>query len=200
MKVIAFIDGFNLYHSLAANPETKKYRWLDLKKLCHLFVKQSEILTDIYYFTALVKWDEGKATRHKEYIKALETTDIQVVHGNFKYVTRKCRECHTRYQTFEEKETDVNIALHLLKLAFQNEFDKFFLLTGDSDLIPALKMIRGNFPNKKSHIIIPINGRAWSLKNIADSSSKIKTKHLKSSLFPNTIHLQNGTISKPDKW
>ena len=197
MKVIAFIDGFNLYHSLAANSETKKYRWLDLEKLCHLFVRKSEILVKVYYFTALAKWDQGKMARHKEYIKALETTNIQVVHGNFKYVTKKCRECHKQYQTFEEKETDVNIALHLLKLAFQNEFDKFFLMTGDSDLIPVLKMIREHFPNKRSHIIIPINGRAWSLKNIADNSSKIKTRHLKNSLFPDVIHLQNGIISKP---
>ena len=58
-------------------------------------------------------------------------------------------------------------------------------------------MIRGHLPNKKSHIIIPINGRAQSLKNIADSNSKIKMNHLKSSLFPGTIHLQHGTISKP---
>ena len=200
MKVIAFIDGFNLYHSLAANSETKKYRWLDLKKLSHLFVKKSEVLTDIYYFTALAKWDQGKVARHKEYIKALETTGIKVVYGNFKYVTKKCRKCHKIYQTFEEKETDVNIGLHLLKLAFQNEFEKFLLLTGDSDLTPALKMIREHLPNKESHIIIPINGRAWSLKNIADSSSKIKMKHLKSSLFPDTINLNPGAITKPDKW
>ena len=200
MKVIAFIDGFNLYHSLAANPETKKYRWLDLKKLCHLFVQKSETLTDIYYFTALAKWDQGKVTRHKEYIKALETTGIHVVYGNFKYVTRKCRKCHKKYKTFEEKETDVNIGLYLLKLAYQNEFEKFFLLTGDSDLIPALKMTQEHFPNKKSHIIIPTNGRAQSLKDLADCNSKIKIRHLKNSLFPNVIHLQNGTISKPNKW
>ena len=200
MKITAFIDGFNLYHSLAENPETKKYRWLDLKKLCQFFLKQSESLTDVYYFTALAKWDGGKIERHKEYIKALETTDVQVVHGNFKRVTKKCRKCYKKYQTFEEKETDVNIALYLLKLAFQNKFDKFFLITGDSDLIPAVKMLREYFPNKKSHIIIPINGRAWSLKHIADSNSKIKMRHLQDSLFSNTIHSKYGTISKPKEW
>ena len=61
-------------------------------------------------------------------------------------------------------------------------------------------MIREYFPNKKSHIIIPINGRAWSLKNITDSSSKIKMRHLQDSLFSNTIHTQYGTISKPKEW
>ena len=75
-----------------------------------------------------------------------------------KRVTKKCRKCYKKYQTFEEKETDVNIALYLLRMAFQNKFDKFFLIIGDTDLIPAVKMIREYFPNKKSHIIIPING------------------------------------------
>ena len=28
VKITAFVDGFNLYHSLAENPETKKYRGL----------------------------------------------------------------------------------------------------------------------------------------------------------------------------
>ena len=199
-KVIAFIDGFNLYHSLAQNPQTKKYRWLDLKKLCQHFIKQSESLKRVYYFTALAKWDEGKVRRHKQYIKALETTNAKVIYGNFKRVTKKCRTCYQKYQTFEEKQTDVNIGLYLLQKAFQNEFDKFFLLTGDSDLTPVVKMIRGRFSNKESHIIIPINGRAWDLKQIADYSSKIKQKHLEASLFPDTIDLQHGTIVKPKEW
>ena len=199
-KITAFIDGFNLYHSLSRNLQTKKYRWLDLKKLCQYFTKQSESLTMVYYFTALAKWDEGKVRRHKQYIKALETTDVQVIYGNFKQVTKQCRECHKKYQTFEEKETDVNIGLYLLKKAFQNEFDKFFLLTGDSDLIPVVKMIKKHFPNKESHIIIPIDNCARNLKQIADYSSKIKQKHLESCVFPDTINLQHGIISKPKKW
>ncbi|MBC6414883.1 MAG: NYN domain-containing protein [Bdellovibrionales bacterium] len=199
MKITAFIDGFNLYHSLVKNPETEKYRWLNLKKLCQFFIKKSESLTDIYYFTALAKWNEGKIKRHQEYIKALETTNVQVVHENFKRVTKRCRKCYANYKTFEEKETDVNVALYLIKMAFQNKFDKFFLVTGDTDLIPAVKMIKEYFPKKRSHIITPINSRSMSLKDIADSSSKIKKQHLQDSLFPNIIQ-SDGEILKPKQW
>ena len=87
-KTVAFIDGLNLYHSLP-----KQYTWLNLKKLCQFFLKKSETLTDIYYFTTLAKWDEGKVKRHKRYIKALETTDVKVIYGNFKTVTKKCKNC-----------------------------------------------------------------------------------------------------------
>ena len=123
-----------------------------------------------------------------------------MIYGNFKRVTKKCRACYQKYQTFEEKETDVNIGLYLLKKAFQNEFDKCFLLTGDTDLVPVVKMIREYFPNKESHIIIPINGRAWSLKQMVDYSSKIKQKYLEASLFPLTINLKHGAIVKPKEW
>ena len=200
MRVTAFIDGFNIYHSLVGYPETKKYRWLDLKKLCQLFVKQSENLIDVYYFTALAKWNEGKIAKHKEYIKALETTGVQVVYGQFKYVTKRCRKCYKEYKTFEEKETDVNIALYLLKMAFQDKFDKFFLLTGDTDLTPSVKMVREYFPNKKSHIILPIHSLSSSLKYVADENSKVKIRHLENSLFPDTISLESGTIFKPKGW
>ena len=168
--------------------------------MCQFFLKKSDSLTDIYYFTALAKWNEGKVKRHKRYIKALETTGVKIIYGNFKTVTRKCRNCFKEYKTFEEKETDVNVGLHLLNSAYQDQFDKFFLLTADSDLIPAIKMIAEYFPNKESHIILPINAISKDLKNNSDNISQIKKKHLKSSLFPNTIHLENGTISKPEKW
>ncbi len=148
MKTTAFIDGLNLYHSLP-----KRYKWLDLKRLCQFFLKKSDTLTDIYYFTALAKWNEGKVKRHKRYIKALETVGVKVIYGNFKTVTRKCRNCLKEYKTFEEKETDVNVGLHLLNSAYQNQFDKFLLLTADSDLIPAIKMVLEYFPNKESHIL-----------------------------------------------
>ena len=84
MKTIAFIDGFNLYHSLLTIHKDEKCKWLDLKSLCQSFLKKSDNLIDIYYFTALAKWDEGKILRHKEYIKALETTDVKVIFGKFK--------------------------------------------------------------------------------------------------------------------
>jgi len=38
MKVIAFIDGFNLYHSLIKGKETSKCQWLNLQSLCKSFL------------------------------------------------------------------------------------------------------------------------------------------------------------------
>ena len=195
MRISAFIDGLNLYHSLP-----KQYRWLDLKKLCQAFITKSESLNHIYYFTALALWNEEKVKKHKKYIKALEASGIQVIYGNFKRVTRKCRNCHRRYQTFEEKETDVNMGLYLLNAAYQNQFDKFLLLTADSDLMPAIKTVKTHFPSKKSHVILPLNAKSVDLKTNSDQTSQIKMLQLDLSLFPDIVHLKNNTTSKPEDW
>ena len=94
----------------------------------------------------------------------------------------------------------MNIGLYLLNSAYQNQFDKFLLLTADSDFIPTIKMVSEYFPNKESHILLPINASSKDLKNNSDNTSQIKNKHLKSSLFPDTIQLNNGIISKPKEY
>ena len=45
------------------------------------------------------------------------------------------------YKT-EEKGSDVNLALHLLNDAWLNAFDCAVIVSNDSDLAPALKMVK----------------------------------------------------------
>ena len=151
------------------------------------------------FFTALAQWNENKVKKHKQYIKALETTGVKVIYGKFKKITKKCRECFKQYTTFEEKQTDVNIGLHLLNLCYKDKFDKYLLFTADSDLIPAVKMLQKHFPNKQSHIILPMHAKS-ELKNISSQFSKITEKHLKYNLFSDTIHSDGEIITKPKGW
>lgn len=51
-RSIFFIDGFNLYHSIADNKELSKFKWLNLKKLCSSLMTKNETLVKIFYFTA----------------------------------------------------------------------------------------------------------------------------------------------------
>lgn len=101
-KIIFFIDGFNLYHSLDANPNYHKYKWLDLAKLSSLFTTKKDKLVDIYYFTALATWNTAKANRHKIFIKAQELMGVKIVYGEFKIRDKRCRKCHQFYEIPEE--------------------------------------------------------------------------------------------------
>jgi len=104
-----------------------------------------------------------KTRNHQNYLKALESENIKVVLGKFKKVTKRCLigcngNTSNTFETFEEKETDVNIAIHLLEHGLTNKFDKAIIISGDSDLIPPIKRIRELFPKKIIGCVIPKNG------------------------------------------
>ncbi len=106
-----------------------------------------------------------------------------------------------KYQTYEEKQTDVNIAIQLFRSAIQDEYDTAMIVSGDSDLIPSIEAVKTTFPEKQVGIIIPIGRRAELLKQTSDFHMKIKEKHLKSSTFEEVIQVNNNTqILCPPTW
>jgi len=62
-RVIALIDGFNVYHSLDENPEFHKYKWLNLRRLIELFIAKNEQLIKVLYFSAYAYWEPDKVKR-----------------------------------------------------------------------------------------------------------------------------------------
>jgi uncharacterized LabA/DUF88 family protein len=201
-RVISFIDGFNMYHSLL-DAGLNGCKWLNYFDLSKAFCKKSQELVGVYYFSALAPWDTDKSDRHKIYIRALRFAGIEVVLGKFKTVTRNCRSCRQQFKTFEEKETDVNIAVHMVKLAMLDSFDTALLFSGDSDMLPAIKTVKSVSPHKNIHVVVPYGRSAVDLKNHCDESSKIKLHHLQRNQFPDPIVVDAGkgiTISKPSGW
>ena len=200
-RITFFIDGFNLYHALQNNQHYHKYKWLNLEKLANCYVTKKEKIRSIYYFTALTTWSQSKMKRHKKFIKALELQNINIVYGEFRKKDKFCPLCKRAYTTFEEKQTDVNIAINLFKLAIQDHYDTAIIISGDSDLIPSIKAVKTTFPNKKVGIVIPIGRRAELLKQICDFHIKMKEKHLKTSLFERQIDLGNNKkLISPSEW
>lgn len=206
-KVIAFIDGFNLYHALDyldAGPDHRRYRkykWLNLHKLASMFVFGKDALEGVFYFTTLATWDAGKTSRHRLYIRALENEGVKVVYGEFKRKKKHCNTCNADSLSFEEKQTDVNIALHLLQLAIQERYDKAIIISGDTDLIPAVKAVHATFPAKQIGVVIPIGRASEDLKNQVDFHYKMREHHLIKALFPNPMALADGTpLNCPPNW
>lgn len=135
-KIVFFIDGFNLYHALDHNETLtdknsyQKYKWLNLQRLAECFAPKQNI-SEIYYFTAFAIWSLEKMNRHKIYIAALRSVGIKPVYGNFKLKDKKCPLCKKMYQTYEEKQTDVNIAIYLFQLALKDEYDTAIVVSGE---------------------------------------------------------------------
>jgi hypothetical protein len=206
-RIAFFIDGFNLYHALdyfGTGPDHFKYRrykWLNLHKLASLFVGRLDSLQHVLLFTAYATWDPAKVARHKLFVRANETVGVSVVYGEFKRKEKRCGLCHQRYPTFEEKQTDVNIALQLLQLAILDQYDRAIILSGDTDLIPAIKAVRLTFPHKQIGVILPIGRSSEDLLQQADFKHKMREHHLASSRFPDIVPLTDGsTLECPLTW
>jgi uncharacterized LabA/DUF88 family protein len=201
MKACVFIDGFNLFHAIDCNWNYHKYKWLDLQKLSRAFLPSADQLIDIYYFTAYATWDQDKVRRHQLYVQALESTGVKVVLGAFRRKTTRCFLCHKEFWSYVEKETDVNIAIKLFQLSIKGAYEKAYVISGDSDLIPAIEAVKETFPNKQIGVIIPIGRRAELLKQVTHFHMKMKEQHLASCQFPDKIELSSKTtLVRPPAW
>lgn len=140
-------------------------------------------------------------TKHKNYIKALEHAGIKTIYGSFRHVDKFCTKCNRYYNTYEEKRTDVNIAINLFKEALHDNYDIAIIISGDSDLIPAIESAKSAFPEKQFGIVTPINRSAEELKHAAHFHMKMKEKHLMSCRFDDDVTLTDGQVlTCPASW
>jgi uncharacterized LabA/DUF88 family protein len=206
MRVSAFIDGFNFYHAVDAIG-LHHLKWLNLRALCREFAPAPDHeLRAVYYFTAYATWRPGPYARHRAYLKALATCGVRAVLGRFKEKDRSCWSCQKSWKDHEEKETDVNIALYLLRDAFDDQYDRALIVSGDSDLTPAVRMVRDRFPEKEIRIIAPV-GRPYSMELVGAAGGrsqgvKMARIHLERSLLPREVLDENGVLvsTRPPKY
>lgn len=201
IRVAAYVDGFNLYHAIDAlcriSRGTKDHlKWLDLYALIGKFIDPNvHQIEAINYFSAYMTWNTSREARHREYVKALTNAGVHIVLGRFKEKDAYCKTCKSTYMAREEKESDVNIATHLISDAYEDKFDQAILLSNDSDLLGPMKLIRAKFPKKKIKIIAPParmhSKELWAL---ATHRAKIDEMHLEKSLFPETKINGDGTV------
>lgn len=164
-------------------------------------MRTGETLVDLYYFTSLAFWDPQKVARHKRYIRVLENAGVKIVFGKFKVKEEVCRICHKTYTVPEEKRTDVNIAVTLFRLAHEDQFDTALLISGDTDLAPAVEAARASFPNKQVGVIFPMKRKNIELETAAHFTMNIKYGRFTGHRYPDSVRLKDGTtITCPPQW
>jgi uncharacterized LabA/DUF88 family protein len=194
-KAIVYIDGFNLYYGL--NSFGSKYKWLDLQTLAENFINDDNTeIVAVKYFTALVKGDAAKSERQKTYLNALTANcaKLSIEYGHFLFKDKTCRNCGHLTRIPEEKKTDVNIACSMLKDAYSNAFDLAYLISGDSDLVPPVKIV-----TELGKVVIvahPPKRKSDELCKVASNWFAISEAKIRLSQFPNQI----GSIQKPTEW
>ena len=222
-RVTFLIDGFNLYHSVIdlGRFQGLHAKWLNIHSLCSSFlylISRDANLADIYYFSALAHHlnDPNVIKRHQDYIECLKSTGIIPEMGRFKPKDVTCPlrsqlikpnpqnvKCPLRgkFIKHEEKETDIAIAARLFEVIHNNKSDTIVLLTGDTDLSPAIKACKSMFPAKTILFAFPYRRYNRELKQLLPSSFKIHAKTYVQHLFPDPLQLPDGRkIYKPTSW
>lgn len=199
----AFIDGFNLYHAIMGRDKNSvralsKYRWLNLNALVSRYLDKDDVLESVQYFTAYTNWDSQKIGRHKTYVRALKSVGVQVVLGKFYEVEKRCRICGADYFTWEEKQSDVNLATQVVHRA--SSYEKAIIITGDSDICPAIRTVKETYPAKQLVVIIPPGRPAEELKQTADAHHSITEEGLKNSQFAGVLTDARGLFTLPTGW
>jgi uncharacterized LabA/DUF88 family protein len=200
-KVIAYIDGFNLYFGLN-DRGWRRYLWLDLAAMARSLLKPDQELVAVKYFTTRVDHPADSVRRQTVYLDALRVREeVEIVYGKFAYPEKECDACRDRRPRRTEKQTDVNIALHLVRDAYGQRFDLALLISGDSDLVPAVNEVEGVCPGRRVLVIHPPKRRSDELCNAASHSFALGRKHLASSLLPEMVPGDDGyALYQPAEW
>ncbi len=199
-RVIAYIDGFNLFYGLKSSNMTQ-CKWLDLRKLIAGMLKGHQVLVAVKYFTSPVKNNPDKHLKQSTYLSALENSGIEIIKGHFQTSSATCSACLHQWNETKEKMTDVNIATEMITDAFQNKFDVALLISGDSDLVPPIRAIRRYFSSKRVVAVFPPDRSSKALKETAHASLSLGRKKIQDAQFPDRIILPSKhVISAPEGW
>jgi uncharacterized LabA/DUF88 family protein len=200
-RVIAYVDGLNLYHGLRSK-KWKRYYWLDIHRVAELMLKPGQSLVRTKYFTTVVKDPPEKKKRQTTFLDALGTLqDFDIYYGYYLSNDYTCWQCgHTR-EVYHEKMTDVNIATELLSDAFQDKFDTALLYSGDGDLVPPIRAVIQLFPKKRVVVAFPPNRVSKELKRVATAYTKVPRAVLAKSVFPDQVTKPDGFVLQcPKEW
>jgi len=200
-RAITYIDGFNLYHGLK-HRGWKRYLWLNPHALATHLVRGNQTAMQTKYFTARVGAPHDSHERQAVFLDAVATVpEIQIIQGQFRHGTTKCRQCENTWFSPEEKGTDVNIAVEMLNDAADDRVDTLILVSGDSDLAPAVTSIRERHPQKRVVIAFPPKRESATLRRVATTSFVIGRQAFSRSLFPNVVVAPGGyELHRPSVW
>ena len=155
-----------------------------------------------FFFTAVPTWNDRKRVTHQRLLEIYEDLGVIVRHGSFKPTSAICRLCGKEFTTFEEKQTDINICIELLRLGRDDIADRISLVTGDNDQAASVQHFRQLYPDKEVIVVIPPYRRALELESVASARRAMSIVQLKKSLLPNPykFRLTDREYLKPAHW
>lgn len=185
MSTVVYIDGQNFLYKvaeilLAANliSDKQDLTSIDINLLISTFIKNDGL--EIRYYGVKRICHNGKygkeiSDKAIRFSDSLRRFKNYLAQNNIKYIpkgslkvriTDECKNCGYIDYKFQEKGVDVGLAVDLVRDALENSIKHIILLSSDTDLLPALQIIKEKHV-KLSYIAFK-NQATISLAKIAD--------------------------------
>ena len=182
---------------------------------------QKNQIIGVKYFTAKVSGrsgDQSQPQRQELYWRALRTIpSLEIICGHFREREIRARVVDPPpnfinvFKT-EEKGSDVNLATNLLMDGFRDKYEVAIVISGDSDLITPIKMIRDEI-GKPVGVVNPqlVSGPVAKPKHKRRKNAGLKKacsfyhagiswNQLSESVFPDTLTDCVGSFTRPSEW
>lgn len=202
-SVIAYVDGFNLYHGVRAKYR-HRFLWLDVAELARR-IRPHDRIVAVKYFTAEVLDDPDALARQQTYLGALRVHSgpvVEIVLGRFQSKRYTCRECDTTWMSYEEKETDVNIAVSLVADSAARASAIALIISADSDLCPAIRTARSLNSRRGMVAAFPPRRSSFEISSLIRRPFTIAESDLRASMLPDTVFDPHtgAQYKRPVKW
>lgn len=226
LRAIFYIDGFNFYY--LRTKFQPQYKWLNMKALADLIVPPGTEVKAVKYYTAPVsgKIDHDAPRRQQALFAALRTIpEISIYNGRFlsgekwaglvhpprakpqPYVWTQPPPVVVFVKKTEEKGSDVNLGVHLVRDAFVDIFDVAYVITNDTDLVEPIRIVTQEI-GKQVCIVAPNRARSGgppmpspSLEAVSTFKHYIDDAELAASQFPLVVNRPGKTpIARPATW
>ena len=176
-KAFVFIDGNNFYFKLKelSLQLGGKFSLLDFdfKRFCEWLVIPDS-LADVRYYIGALKRQRNSEKSEKMYadqqklISRLQNKNISTVFGHLIQHPDK---------TFHEKGVDVKIAVEMIRYAREDKYDTAYLLSSDTDLVPAVEEV--NSLGKKVCYVGIAKGQSFGLTKVSDDVRLLRPEEIK---------------------
>lgn len=212
-RCVAYVDGHNFYHgAIKGNGDLK---WLDLRAMCEQMVKRSNLVAVKYYTARVVDLpdDPGQSQRQDIYMQAVTASGVEIIEGKFqrrdKNVMVRATGKIMKARIYEEKGTDVNLAVDLVTDALGGSIDRALVICNDSDLQRAVDRTMQSgvdvfVANPYRHRGGRGPGKNRTRKNrpslIGTERINLTRSMLLNAQFPDEIDTPTGPLRRPSGW